>query len=238
MTLILGTIANGSTPHVVVSADGISIATRDAQPFVCSGTTRKVWHFHRARSIVAHFGLNKLWDEANASWVGIADELGAMSELDPRAGFGTVSHFLVESFDQRVVAALERTDAAPLFAFWVATIDESGTASIEELCWERSDQGGGLSPKWTRFGEAGAGIIAAAGDGVDVIRPLLSERIDDRYYPEQLVHEGVEYAVEYHRRFMIAGLLEQARQAKMAFGGKFLTVAITADGGKSVTLEL
>ena len=44
--------------------------------------------------------------------------------------------------------------------------------------------------------------------------------------------------MEYHRRFLMAGLLEQGRQGKMIFGGKFLTVAISRKGGKNVTLDL
>jgi hypothetical protein len=238
VTLILGTVANGSTPHVVISADGISLVTRGDQQFVGSGTTQKVWHFRRAKASVGHFGLNKLWDEGSSSWVGIASELGAMAEADSLQGFGTLLHCLVETFGNRVTAAIKRSDAARRFAFWIAGIEDSGLACIEEVCWERSDNGDVPPPRSKRFGQKGKGEIAAAGDGLDIIRPLLSERIDGQYYPERLVQEGVEFALEYHRRFLIAGLLEQSRQGKMVFGGKFLTVAISKDGSKNVTLDL
>lgn len=238
VTLILGTVANGGTPHVVISADGISIATRGDQQYVCSGTTQKVWHFRQAKAIVAHFGLNKLWDDGTSSWVGIANELGAMSEADSLPGFGTSSHCLVETFGDRITAALKRADSARRFALWIARIEDSGLASIEEICWERSDSGDVSPPQSKRFGQKGKGEIAAGGDGLDIVRPLLSERIDGQYYPEQLVQRDVDFALEYHRRFLIAGLLEQSRQGKMVFGGKCLTVAISKDGGKSVTFDL
>lgn len=238
MTLILGTLANGTSPHIVISADGVSLATRGDQQYVCSGTTQKVWHFRRAKAIVAHFGLNKLWDGGTSSLVGVASELGAMAEADSLQRFGTLPHCLVETFGSRVTAALKRSDSARRFAFWIAGIEDPGLAIIEEVCWERSDDGDVPPARSKRFGQNGAGEIAAAGDGLDVIRPLLSERIDGQYYPEQLVQRDVEFALEYHRRLLIAGLLEQSRQGKMVFGGKFLTVAISKDGGKNVTLDM
>jgi hypothetical protein len=238
VTLILGTVANGTTPHIVISADGISLATRGDQEFVCSGTTQKVWHFRRAKAIVAHFGLNKLWDDGTSSWIGIAGGLDAMSETDSLQEFGTLPHRLVETFGNRVTAALKRSNAARRFAFWIAGVEDSGLAIVEEVCWERSDNGDVLPPRSKRFGQKGKGEIVAAGDGLDIIRPLLSERIDGQYYPEQLVQMGVEFALEYHRRFLTAGLLEQSRQGKMVFGGKFLTVALSRDVGKNVTLDL
>jgi len=81
-------------------------------------------------------------------------------------------------------------------------------------------------------------VVAAAGDGHEIVHPLLSERIDGHYYFERLAEEDTQYALEYHRRFLLAGLLEQSRQGKTVFGGKFQTVAISESGSHVVTLDL
>jgi len=237
MTLLLGTIGNGSTPHIVISADGISLAKRGDVEFVSSATTTKIWYFRHAKAAVAHFGLNTLWHEDNSSWAGIADELATMSQADSLHKFGSMSHWLVEAFGDRVTAALKRSDARR-FVFWIARIDDSGFATIQEMCWERAKKGDAPALRSKHFGDKGKGVIAAAGDGVDIVKPLLSERIDGRYYPERLAQEDIKFALEYHRRFLMAGLLEQSRQGKMIFGGKFLTLAISKEGGKNVTLDL
>jgi hypothetical protein len=236
MTLILGTVANGIAPHVVVSADGLSLARKGNREFVCSGTAQKVWLFPHAKGVVAHFGQNKFWNEETRCWHDIGEELRRASEDKSLTQGGDLTSKLAKALTAPVETTIKRPDSTFRFAVWVATIDGSRQAVIDELCWERRNDD--IVLKRTSFGEKGKGTVAAAGDGHEIVQPLLSERIDGRYDFERLADEDLPYALEYHRRFLLAALLEQSRQGKTVFGGKFHTVAISADDSQAVMLDL
>lgn len=237
MTLILGTVANGTTPHVVISADGLSLARRGDHKFVCSATRQKLWLFRHAKAAVAHCGQNKFWDTGTLCWRGIGDDLRRASEDESFARGGGLAATLAQTLTEPVETTMRQPDSGSRFTLWIARTDVSHQAMIEELCWERSKDGRIL---FTRkcFGKAGKGIVAVAGEGQKVAHPFLSERIDGQYYPERLADEDVPYALEYHRRFLLAALLEQSRQGKTVFGGKFQTVVISESDCRIVELDL